>query len=297
MDVKDYRKRYEADLAAHAASTAASLRPSGVAAAAAVVDATQQRLMEIKRVPSDRADLSKKIQALLATLGNEKEPTVVRLAALKALGAATFLGENFAPYHADYLNTLRQIARPGTDPQLCEAALGVLAAEKDPDTQKLLQRGLEDAKFALVPPAKALQLLSYDDHANISELALSLFNQTDDLGVKEAALRVLATDAKSQDLFAKLLEDKSQPVSLRTLSATGLNFLNPQRFADVARTIVMDDSESEDIRDSSLGALASAPDNRALQDDSGFHDRVKELGADNSLKDLSVAARRMIAKP
>jgi len=160
----------------------------------------------------------------------------------------------------------------------------------------VLRRGLQDPESALVPPSKALQLLSYDDHANVSDLALKLFHQTDDLGVKEAALRVLGTDAKSQDLLAQLLQDKSQPASLRTLSATGLHYLNPQRFAGIARTIVMDDNEPEDIRATSLGALASSPDHHVLHDDSNFIDRVRQLGADNSLKDLSVAARRMMAK-
>jgi hypothetical protein len=295
MDVKDYRERYEAELAAHDAG--AGLRSPGLAATAAAGDATQQRLTEIKRVPSDRAEFNQKIPALLATLRDAGQPAIVRHAALKALGAATFLGEIFAPYRADYLNTLRQIAQPGTDPELRESALGVLAAEKDPGTQQLLRAGLLDPKSALVPPAKALQLLSFDDHAGIADIALNLFHNTADLAVKEAALRVLATDPKSQDLFQQLLEDKSQPPSLRTLSATGLHFLNPQKFADVARTIVMDHSDSEDIRATSLGALANAPDHHVLHGDTDFLDTVRQLGADNTLKDLSMAARRMIAKP
>jgi hypothetical protein len=295
MDVKDYRERYEAELAAHDAG--AGLRSPGLAATAAAGDATQQRLTEIKRVPSDRAEFNQKIPALLATLRDADQPAIVRHAALKALGAATFLGEIFAPYRADYLNTLRQIAQPGTDPELRESALGVLAAEKDPGTQQLLRAGLLDPKSALVAPAKALQLLSFDDHAGIADIALNLFHNTADLAVKEAALRVLATDPKSQDLFQQLLQDKSQPLSLRTLSATGLHFLNPQKFADVARTIVMDHSDSEDIRATSLGALANAPDHHLLHGESDFLDTVRQLGADNTLKDLSMAARRMIAKP
>ena len=95
----------------------------------------------------------------------------------------------------------------------------------------------------------------------------------------------------------KQLQKPSQPLSLRTLSATGLHFLNPQKFADVARTIVMDHSDSEDIRATSLGALANAPDHHLLHGESDFLDTVRQLGADNTLKDLSMAARRMIAKP
>ena len=125
---------------------------------------------------------------------------------------------------------------------------------------------------------------------------MSIFNQLPDLGAKEAALRVLGTNPKSQDLFANLLKDKNQPLSLRTLSATGLHLLNPQKFADIAQQIVRDHSDSEDIRASSLGALANTLTDHVLQTNSNFQNLVRQLGADNSLQNLSAAARRMLAK-
>jgi hypothetical protein len=295
MDVKEYRKRYEAELAAAAATEAGSVVTLGAGARATGDDPRRSFRATLRTSLTD--DFGDDVRQLLAALGNPAAPTSVRVAALQRLKAMAFLGAKFAPYHTEFLTALRKIVRPGSDPQLREAALEVLAAEKDPETQEMLRRGLQDPRSALVPPAKALQLLSYDDHANVSDLALNIFHQTDDLGVKEAALRVLGTDAKSQDLLAQLLQDKGQPASLRALSATGLHYLNPQRFANIARTIVMDDNESENIRATSLGALASVPNNHALRNDSGFLDRVEQLGTDNSLKDLSVAARRMMAKP
>jgi hypothetical protein len=296
MDVKDYRKRYEDELAAYAAAAGAGSAPRTFGASAGDSGAIRN-LREVLRVPLAHDDLSDNVRRLLAVLGNSQELLQVRLAALQALRAATFLGEKFSPYRVEFLNTLRQIASPDTAAELRGGALEVLAAEKDPGAQELLRRGLREPQSALVPATKALQLLSYDDHANIADLALEVFHRTADLAVKEATLRVLATDPKSQDLFEQLLQDKKQPLSLRTLSATGLHYLNPQKFADIARKIVMDDGDSEEIRASSLGALASAPDHHALRDDSSFLDRVRQLGADGTLKDLRAAARRMIAKP
>src|SRR5205823_7431772 len=122
---------------------------------------------------------------------------------------------------------------------------------------------------------KALQLLSLDDHANIADLARNVFDKTADLGLKEAALRVLSVDPKSQGLLAKLLEDKSQPKSLRALSATGLYILNPQKFADIAQKIVKDHGDYEDIRASTLGALANTPLHQAIRDHTYFLDAVR----------------------
>jgi hypothetical protein len=295
MDVKDYRKTYEDQLAAAAAQrneTAAKPTLADAEAGSGVIKGFRDAL----RTPMTHDDFDDKVRQLLAALQNSALSSQIRLAALQALKALAFLGDKFTPYRAQYLAALRQIARPGVDSELCEKALEVLAAEKDPDAQDLLRRGLRDPGSALVSAAKALQFLSYDDHSNVADLALSIFNQLSDLGAKEAALRVLGTDPKSQDLFANLLKDKKQPLSLRTLSATGLHLLNPQKFADIAQQIVGDHSDSEDIRASSLGALANTLTDHALRTNSNFQNLVRQLGADNSLQNLSAAARRMLPK-
>jgi hypothetical protein len=293
MDVKDYRKRYEAELAADAAAADQAV---GLAAAANA-DPTARKRLEIQRAPFSGSTLAESVPALLATLRNQEEPVSVRDAALQALGGAAFLGEHFAPYRVEFLDTMRQLAQSDTTaPELREKVLAVLAAEKDPDIQEILRRGLRDPQSAQVSAAKALQLLSLDDHANIAGLAQEVFQKATDLATKEAALRVLATNANSQDLLANLLGDKTQPRSLRALSATGLHSLNPQRFADIARSIVTDDSDYEDIRATSLGALASAPEHQALRSDPGFLDQVRQLGAQAPLKNLRAAANRLMSK-
>jgi hypothetical protein len=291
MDVNDYRKAYEAELAANAAGPDGTPRPS----AAATTEATTPGQPSATQRGA-RTDLGKRIPALLATLLDADQPLAVRIAALKAISAARFLGDLFAPFRVDFLNALRQLAQPGVAPELCEGALSILAVEKDPDAQQRLRSGLQSPQSALVSAATALQLLSYDDHANLADLALDIFHKTVDLATKEAALRVLATDAKSQGLFAKLLEDKSQPRSLRALSATGLNFLNPQKFAEVAQNIVRDHSDFEDIRASALGALANTPLHHVIRDNVDFLDAVKDLGAQSPLTNLRAAAGRFLGR-
>ena len=280
MDLNDYRKAYEAELAANAATAEAD---------------RGQRSGAQPGSPS-RSDLGERMPQLLATLRDPAQPVAARVAALKAISAVRFLGGPFAPYRVDFLNTLRQLAQPGIDRALCESALAILAVEKDPDTQQRLRSGLQAPAAALVSPATALQLLSYDDHANLAKLALDVFHKAGDLGAKEAALRVLATDAKSQDLFAKLLQDKSQPRSLRALSVTGLNYLNPQKFAEVAQQIVKDHGDYEDIRASALGALANTPLHHVIRDNADFLDEIKTLGAQSPLTNLRAAAGRFLAR-
>ena len=274
MDVREYRRQYEAELASHA-HTAGTAKALGAAPESGSGDRNHR---------------------LLATLRNDKEPASARLAALDALKAARFLTAHFAPYNADFLAALREIAKPGTDPELCESALETLALDKDSYAQDVLRRGLADPKTALVSAAKALQFLSHDDHAGVVDLARDIFHKATDVGTKEEALRVLASDPKSADLFTSLIKDKSQPRSLRALSATGLNFINPQRFAEAARAIATDDHDYDDIRATVIGALAHLKDATHVPKDQSFVQHVRELAAKTGSTPLRAAVGRFMKR-
>jgi hypothetical protein len=294
MDVKEYRKAYEAELAA---SENAGGGPHTFSASPADGDTVARQMAGASSLSATGQNLTDNFSKLLELLANSTESLPIRVAALQALRAALFLGDQFAPYRADFLKILRQLARPEVDAELREGATAVLASEKDPDIQQTLRQELADQKPALVSPVKALQLLSLDDHANIADLALDVFHKTVDLPVKEAALRILAADPKSQDLFSKLLQDKSQPRSLRALSATGLNGLDPKKFSDIAQNIVKDHTDFEDIRASTLGALVNTPLHQVVRNTAGFLDEVKNLSAQTPLSNLRTAAGRFLAKP
>ncbi|MEA2760380.1 MAG: hypothetical protein QOH65_2993 [Methylobacteriaceae bacterium] len=291
MDVKDYRQAYERELTAGSSRAKAAAPASAAAAAphAAAID-------EISRVPQERDQLPTKIPSLIATLRDQNVATPIRQAALRALRAVAFLAELFAPFRAEFLDALRQIAKPDTDQQLRQDALEILSAEKDPYAQDLLKKGLENEQDSLVPAVKALQFLRNDDHGNFVDIARDVFQKAQDVATKVAALRIMATDAKSRGLLEQLLQDKTQPQALRTLSATGLHFLDPQKFAEVAQKIILDKSDFEDIRATALGALANAPDHQHLFHDTAFIDAIKKLGSEGPLQNLHSAVGRFMSK-
>ena len=100
----------------------------------------------------------------LNVLRNKDEPVKVRLAALQSLQTASFSVVAFESCRGDYIGTLREVAED-PDPEIRQRVLGILAREKDGYAQKKLLEGLQHPDKALVPPEKALQLLSYDVHA------------------------------------------------------------------------------------------------------------------------------------
>jgi hypothetical protein len=264
MDVAKYRKRYEAQLAK--AATGAE--------------------------ESAGAPLEERVADLLASLRNRDEPVARRTAALDALAALDFLGPRFAPFRAGYKEALRDVA---TDEprELRAQALELLAIDRDPYAQELLVRGLQEPKNALVSEAQAIQLLGYDDHAEVVPLVREVYERATG-AAREEALRVLATDPDSEQLLTRLLEDKSEKRSIRQLSASGLQSLNPEAFDRTAQKIVADDDDYNDIRATALAALAHGREARETPVDMKLVESVQKLGESTRSQSVRSAARRFL---
>ncbi len=128
----------------------------------------------------------------------------------------------------DYIATLRKVA-DDPDPELRQRVLGILAREKDGFAQKKLLEGLKNPDKALVPPEKALQLLSYDVHAEAYSAARAIVSKPPNDDARREALRLLAADATSAPLFEKLLRDKNELREIRQISASALHALKPEK--------------------------------------------------------------------
>lgn len=292
MDVERYRKRYEAELAREAATKLARRRGERSLAAADAPTSPAARAEAIKAVPLDEEHIADRVAELLPTLLDRKEPVAVRVAALETLGALDFLGERFEPFRAEYKEGLRQLA---TDPRrtLRERALERLAVDKDPYAQDLLIRGLERPEDALVSDARAMQFLAYDDHAELAPLARKVYKRATG-AAREEAIRVLATDPQSETLLTRLLKDKTEKSSIRRLSASGLQSLNPDAFERAARKIVADDGDYNEIRATSLSALAHGREAGAKRPDPKFVDKVQKVAEKTRSTALRSSSKRFL---
>src|SRR6267143_519161 len=154
-------------------------------------------------------DDNETFQGMLSILRDKSTPIAVRLAALSSLQAATFSVIKFNACRPAYLAALRSVASD-PDPELRQRVLGVLSREHDGYAQKLLLEGLQKPEKALVPPEKALQLLSYDIHAEAYPVAREIVRKPPNAAAKREALRLLAADAASAPVFEKILRDKSE---------------------------------------------------------------------------------------
>lgn len=255
---------------------------------------TSERAKAFLEAPLATIASDQSLQASLNVLRDREQPIKVRLAALQSLQAATFSVIEFEPYREDYLATLRELV-DDPDEELRQRVLGILAREKDGYVQQRLLEGLKDASKALVPAEKALQLLSYDVHAEAYPLAREIVNAPPNPEAKREALRLLSADANSAPMFEKLLRDKDEDRDIRQISAAALQAVKPKRFQEQARELLLDDKEYDDIQATALTALAQFGDEKAVAKDQTLLNRINELGNAKSAK-VKKTAKRFMAR-
>jgi hypothetical protein len=255
----------------------------------------RERVAAMAEVSLAVCESDKNLQAVLDVLRNKEEPVEVRLAAMDALATAAFRVVAFEPCREDYIATLREVAED-PNPQIRESALGLLAGQKDGFAQKKLLEGLKDREKALVPPEKALQLLSYDVHGEAYSVARDIVTNPPSTDAKREALRLLAADATAAPLFEKLLRDKDELREIRQISASALHALKPEKFKEHAREMLLDKSEYDDIQATSLTALAQFGDDEAIRKDKTLLRSVNRLSSGKASSKYKQSARRFLDK-
>ncbi len=269
MKASDYRRQYEAQLAASASFT------DGLRAAAA-----------------PEIDAEDDIPSLLAIAADKTASEDDRQAALEQVHAATFLGQAFDGHRAEYLAALRKLITDDA-PALRRLALEWLSAVKDDVAQKALAEGLKNPAKALVSAANALEFLSLDEHSAVTPLARLVLEREKDLETRVAALRTLTADPNAADLFARFMRDKDEFKEVRQISAVGLQKLNENLFQKVAQQIAVDDHDFDDIRATALNGLARSPIAEQLLSNPAVRASAKAIGEKLSSNAFSALLSRI----
>jgi hypothetical protein len=272
MNVDDYRKAFTAEMEHQRQSTPGS-----------------PGLMTAHERAAEGPD---PLTQAITTFRDSAQPAEARQTALRDIQTATFAGPGFDRYRASFRDALRAVAQDKNE-SLRTQALEMLAIDKDEVAQQLLLRGLQDPGQALVSTAKAVQLLAHDDHGAAIPVARRIMQGDYDLDTKEEALRALASDPNSTGLLADILANRAQPPRLRSLSASGLRLVDPQRFAQLAQSIVTDDHEDDEVRTNALGALNHLK-GFSSHFDSPFKEAVSKIEKSAKSDPLRAAAARFL---
>lgn len=278
MDAEDYRTTYEAEVEAakkkageptSRAKGGSSRGPTTASLLKTIRDPqarTADRTAAIGELSPRARSQAKVIETLIALLADTEDSPAVRTAALALLGELSFAVGEFQPHRSAYRDALRAAA---TDPdrKLRERVLEILALQGDEYAQRLIVEGLQEPSQALIHERKAVQYLSYDVHGEHQDVLRDVIDRSANKHVRNGALRMLAADSGSKDLFAQIVQDKDEDVEARSISAVALQSLAPDEFASAARDVVLDDDDDDEVRAALLTALRQ--DERRYDSDLG----------------------------
>ena len=133
-------------------------------------------------------------------------------------------------------------------------------------------------------------------HADAYSAARAIVSKPPNDDAKREALRLLAADAKSAPLFEKVLRDKDELRENRQIAASALHALKPEKLQEHARKILLDKSDYDDIKATSLTALAQFGDEEALGKDKALLKSVDRLTTGKTPARYKQTARRFLSK-
>lgn len=232
MRTKEYRKQIEKSIATVLARQPKSIGPQNDPERVRGIVANK------KTAAKTRAEALGRLMRLegpdvvpetaLQRLDDPKESPIVRLAALKLLQQQQIFSSVAAEWRPAYIEALRAAL---DEPRLRKAALEILSAFKDRQTQELLLEGIRKPRKALVTVDHALRLLSSDIHTDVLEVARRLATDQQSRKNKRVflqALRILGSDPASVGRLEKVLANNAQSIDARRLAATALSHLAPE---------------------------------------------------------------------
>lgn len=235
------------------------------------------------------------VDLALRVLVDGTEPVTLRREASNALRLGAFTGAVGLSKRPEYLAALRSIVDE-TDAALRHQAIEILAQEGDEYVQQRLLKGLSDPQQALVAPATALALLSYDIHTSYYPVLRQVIANPPNRAAKVQAVRMLAADPSSQVLLTDILSDKKENAQVRRMSALALQTLAPNVFETHAKKIVRNNKEDRALRASVLNALGHSTPTGGLQQDEQFNRQVERLSTQSPSRAIKSAARQYIAR-
>jgi hypothetical protein len=268
MNIQDYRREVEERIEREAAEEESS--------AALEAAAPDDELQEARRLSKTAREDEAGLRRLFEILKDAGLPADARRAALAALRLLRFNSELLNQKRAELIDALRTTVE-NSDGPLRDEALETLAQEKDEYAQRRLLEGLTGKSEPLVPPARAIQLLGYDVHAEHFPLLREIAQKSDDPATRREAVRLLSADPSSAQFLMDIFQKKDESTEVRRASANALVNVAPQEFEKRAKEVALDESDSDNIRAASLTALAHFGNPTDIAEDTEFVDKVEQI--------------------
>lgn len=231
---------------------------------------------------------------VLRIAGEKSEDVAIRVLAINLLRLTSFGSAFFEESPGNVLDILRGIVQDDSESQNIRLeALEFLAGQLDEFAQRMLFDGLEDEAKAIVDPTRALQMLSADPHSYQPALLQRFAADRSRPEARLVAIKMLARDPKSHPMLIELLHNKLEPTEIRQACAVALRVGSTDEYRNLAQEIVLDESESDELRATALNGLGieqAASSSR----DVNFREAIERLIKESAHEHLQKSAVRYL---
>lgn len=234
----------------------------------------------VARVSTDEELMAEVIKII----GESKSPTALKHAALTVMQTASIGSPIYQSQRAAYFDAMRGLIEHDDAP-VRTSAQEYLALEGDEYLQRRLLEGINEPTKKIAEPEVAVQLLSYDLHADHFPILRKLVENPPNERSKKEALRNLAADTSAKELLLKTLKDGKESREIREVCMAALQAQNAPELASYAKEVILTEAEDDELRATMLNALSYISGAEPL--DGEFErqlEHVQETSSSESLK-------------
>lgn len=241
------------------------------------------------------------VEELLGLLASPETPAPLRHAMADAGRVLLITGTGTA--RGDEIMAVMRSMSRDPDPQIRALALGMLAAQNDDATQKILADDLRNPNEQLVPPEHAAAMLALHPDGDTLPALREVLASPPNTAAQLHAIDALGGDVQSHDALERLATNSAAANEVRIAAAGALSGNAPEKFVDAAAKIVADPRASDELRVFAIKAVqlyqqqksAVAP-SAATADERAFRTAVQRLRNAPSPA-VRNAARQYLAPP
>jgi hypothetical protein len=216
-----------------------------------VLDPDSNELVEL-------AQNEKAVDELIESLKQPGQSDQSKQSTLDLLNTIKVFSPVLSKKMSEFKDALRGLL-DSQSPNLRQKAFSSLAIMKDSVAQQRLRADLlsgKNEKDKLVPTHQAIAMLGFDEKAlDIPLLKQLVENPPDKLSLIEAVRHIPSND-ETFELLKKLMEDKSNPIEVRSMVPDLINKTNPIEFLESANKILNDKGTSFDLIPSLASGVA-----------------------------------------
>jgi len=187
------------------------------------------------------------LDTMLDIISDPSEPDDLKFELINEMAAAKRANRFFPSRKPRFFDLLRGLIKD-ENKKLRFQAIDILASNEDPVVQEFLIEEIKKETNNFISIPDAIFFLRQNPKPQHVELFRELFNQSNDINVKRAAIAGLGNDTKSEGLLKKVVLDDKQDFKVREASALSLHNLNHELMNDLAAEIIAKPEPGEGIK-------------------------------------------------